>query len=287
MFMHPRPFRADDMPRTIVVIDTESQYDTQAHGRYLDAERFTAEIHDGLNRREAREDPRIKPRWPCQRITTMSWLILHEGPDGLVPHRMETRGFPEQDECAILTAFFADMQQLGSVRLVSWGGFSADLPQLVIGAMAAGLPLPDCLKGLLSPWRREQAGHTDLMTEMCAGAARPHMAEVAARLGIPTKLTCRPDLVTWLMDRGKWSDVRAVCEGDVLTLTAILMLWMHLDGRGASPLEGMHRLSRFVADHLGHRSYAEHWAAFASAQLREAFARETGKLAILAPHLAE
>lgn len=287
MFIDSFPPRVADARLPFVVLDTESEYDLDVHDRYLTAERFTDDDKAALHPRDAREDPRVHPRWPCQRITAMSWLILRDGPDGLVPERMETRGRPEQDEGQIIAAFLSEMQRLGPARLVTWGGSAADVPPIMLAAMAAGLTVPDSLAGLLSRSQRSQAGHIDLMFEICGRAARPHMAEVAAKLGVPCKLTCRPDLVSWLMDRGKWSDVKAVAEGDCLTLAAILMSWMHLAGHGTSALEGTRRLSKFVADHLGHRGYASTWIEHGEHVLRDAFAREADKLAALAPHLAD
>ncbi|AOR76450.1 hypothetical protein [Novosphingobium resinovorum] len=287
MFIDSFPPRVADARLPFVVLDTESEYDLDVHDRYLAAERFTDDDKVALHPRDAREDPRVHPRWPCQRITAMSWLILRDTSDGLVPERMETRGRPEQDEGQIIAAFLTDMQQLGPARLVTWGGFAADMPPIMLAAMAAGLTMPDSLSGLLSPWQRSRSGHIDLMSEISGGAARPHMAEVAAKLNIPCKLTCRPDLVSRLMTRGKWSDVKSVAEGDCLTLTAILMAWKHLGGAGASMLEGTRRLSKFVADHLGHRHYASTWIEHGEHALRDAFAREADKLAALAPHLAD
>jgi len=270
-------------PRFVVVLDAELAYDHEAHARYQMAERFLPVDAGHLSPRELRTDPRVTPRWPCHRITTLSWLVMTEAKDGLRPVRLETRGLPEQDEADALRAFFADMKHLGHVRIVTWGGFHADLPQIMIGAMDAGLRLPPSLTGLQSPWRRDASGHLDLCGEICGGAAPAHLAEIAARLRIPAKLTCRPDLVSRLMQQGKWSAVRSVCEGDVLTTAALLMRWRHLSGGTASVLEATRRLTSFVAEHCAHRSYAADWRRYGDDLLATAFAVEAGKLEILAP----
>lgn len=270
-------------PRFVVVLDAECAYDHEAHGRYLAAERCTPADLANLHSRDRRHDPRVTPRWPCRRITTLSWLVLTEADDGLRPVRMETRGLPEQDEAAILKSFFADLEQLGSVQLVTWGGFHTDLPQILMAAMDAGLRLPASLAALQSPWRRDGSGHLDLCTEMCGGAAPAHLAEVAARLNIPAKLTCRPDLVSRLMEQGKWSSVRSVCEGDVLTCAALLMRWRRLAGGSTSVLEAMRRLTRFVAEHCDHRSYAADWSRYGERFLHDVMTSETAKLDALAP----
>lgn len=270
-------------PRFVVVLDAELAYDHAAHARYQLAERFLPADAAHLSPREVRTDPRVTPRWPCHRITALSWLVMTEAEDGLRPVRLETRGLPEQDEAAALRAFFADMGHLGHVRLVTWGGFHTDLPQILIGAMDAGLRLPPSLTGLQSPWRRDASGHLDLCGEMCGGAAPAHLAEIAARLGIPAKLTCRPDLVSRLMQQGKWSEVRSVCEGDVLTTAALLMRWRHLSGGTASVLEATRRLTGFVAERCAHRSYAADWRRYGDDLLATAFAVEACKLKTLVP----
>jgi hypothetical protein len=270
-------------PRFVVVLDAELAYDHAAHARYQASERFLPADAGHLSPRDLRTDPRVTPRWPCHRITTLSWLVMTEAEDGLRPVRLETRGLPEQDEADVLKAFFADMEQLGHIRLVTWGGFHTDLPQILIGAMDAGLRLPSSLKALQSPWRRDVSGHLDLCGELCGGAAPAHLAEISARLGIPAKLTCRPDLVSRLMEQGKWSAVRSVCEGDVLTTAALLMRWRHLSSGTASVLEATRRLTGFVAKHCAHRAYAADWRRYGDDLLATAFAIEVGKLEILAP----
>lgn len=257
-------------PRFVVVLDAELAYDHEAHARYQMAERFLPVDAGHLSPREMRTDPRVTPRWPCHRITTLSWLVMTEAEDGLRPVRLETPGLPEQDEAAALRAFFADMDLLGHVRIVTWGGFHADLPQIMIGAMDAGLRLPPSLTGLQSPWRRDASGHLDLCGEMCGGAVPAHLAEIAARLGIPAKLTCRPDLVSQLMQQGKWSAVRSVCEGDVWTTSALLMRWRHLSGGTVSVLEATRRLTGF-------------WRRYGDDLLATAFAAEVCKLETLGP----
>ena len=269
-------------PRFVVVLDAELAYDREAHARYLAAERFVPADVAHLSPQDLRTDPRVTPRWPCKRITALSWLVMTEAEDGLRPVRLETRGLPEQDEAAVLKVFLTDMEQLGRIQIVTWGGFHNDLPQILVGAMDAGLRLPPNLARLQTPWARDASGHLDLCTEMSGGGARAHLAEVAARLRVPAKLTCRPDLVSRLMQQGKWSAVRSVCEGDVLTTAALLMRWRHLAGGTASVLEAMRRLTAFVANNCAHRSYASVWQQFGERILQDAILAETAKYEILA-----
>ncbi len=282
MYLDPNSLWKSSTPRTVVVLDAELAYDDAAHARYRMAERFLPDDVGQLSLRDARTDPRVTPRWPGHHITVLSWLVMTEAEDGLRPLRLETRGLPERDEAAILSAFLADMEQLGNVRLVTWGGFHADLPQILIGAMSAGLRLPPSLHGLLTPWRRDASGHLDLCSEMCGGAAAAHLAEVAARLAIPVKLTCRPDLVSRLMQQGKWSAVRCVAEGDVFTTAALLMRWRHLSGGTVSILEATQRLTSFIAEHCAHRPYAADWRLYGDQMLHDAMTSQMAKLDALA-----
>ena len=273
------PLWKSDTPRFVVVLDAERAYDYEAHTRYQASER----LRPGQAEYLPSHDPCVTPRWPLRRIAALSSLVMTDADDGLRPIRLETRSLPEQDEAAILAAFFADMDQLGSVQLATWGGFNSDLPQIVIGAMDAGLRLPSSLARLVTPWRRDASGHLDLCSEMCGGAVPAHLAEVAARFGIPAKVTCRPDLVSQLMQQGKWSAVRSVCEGDVLTTAALLMRWRALTGGTVSVLEATHRLASFIATHCGHRDYAANWQRYSEELVARAFAAEARKMEALAP----
>ncbi len=78
-------------PRFVVVLDAELAYDHGAHARYQAAERFLPADAAYLSPREMRTDPRVTPRWPCHRITTLSWLVMTEAADGLRPVRLEMR----------------------------------------------------------------------------------------------------------------------------------------------------------------------------------------------------
>lgn len=282
MHLTPSSLWKTDAARFVVVLDAELQYDHAVHARYLASERVIPTDAETLPLR----DPRVTPRWPCHRITALSWLVMTEAADGLRPVRLETLGVPEHDEAATVAGFFADMDGLGGiVRLVTWGGFHNDLPSILLAAATAGLRLPKCLLGLHAPWRREASGHMDLASEVSGGANPPHLAEVAAKLGIPAKLTCRPDLVSKLMELGKWSSVKAVAEGDVLTTAMALMMWSHLRGGSISVLEATRRLTNFIAEHCGHRPYCTDWQRFGDNVLRDAFATEREKAAVIAPHL--
>ncbi len=105
--MHIDPARLwkSDTPAYVVVLDAECRYDHEVHGRYLAAERFCpADVAD-IEPRERRYDPRVTPRWPCQKIVTLSGLILTDGDDGLRPVRMETRGCPNSTRLASSVPF--------------------------------------------------------------------------------------------------------------------------------------------------------------------------------------
>lgn len=279
MHMDPNRIFKAPSPNVFVVLDAETRNDHEVHERYLAVERVTDNDGPPLSGRIAASDPRIFPRWPCQQIRVLSWLVMTEAEDGLRPVRMETRGAPEHDEAGIVESFFNDMASYSAVTLVTYNGFGSDVPRLLLAAAAAGHRLPASLAKLHAPWPRGRDAHIDLMTEVCGGAERVHLAEIAAKLGIPAKTTCHPDRIHELMARGKWSSVKAVAEGDVLTTGLLLMRWRALLGGSTSSLEATQRMSSFVANRLSHRPYAAVWQRYGEDALRHAFARETRKIA--------
>lgn len=276
-----RLFKADQ-PRTTIVLDAEVRYDHDVHRRYQASERWRPEDVATLDRRHAQTDPRVTPRWACQQIAALCWLVMIESEDGLRPVRMRTVGEPEHAEAAILQAFFADVASFQNVQIVTWNGFGSDLPHLLLAAATAGLRLPDCLAPLHTPWPRNRTGHLDLMTEVCGGAERVHLGEVAAKLGIPAKLTCRADLVSRLMEQGKWASVKGVVEGDVLTTAMLLMRWRHLIGGTTSVLEATRRMTGFVIEHFRHRDYAADWVRYGEQVLQDAITSQMSELDALA-----
>ena len=269
---------------TLIVLDAEYRYDHAAHARYHRAERYTP----GQGRSKTNNDPLVTPRWPCREMVALSWLILSDrGEEGLAPTRMETRGLPEQDERTILADFFADVATLGSKPcLVTWGGSAADIPPMLLAAAKHGPRLPPGLKGLHQPGKRPAPCHIDLMRDVAGHATWPHLAEVAAALDIPAKTICRPDLVSGLMEQGKWSMVKSVAEGDVLTTAMILMLRRLTIGGGISVLGAKQRLAQFVGKERSYRIYAPAWARFGDDGLAQAVAEQERLLPILAPALA-
>lgn len=275
MHIEPNRLFKADTPNVFVILDAETEYALDVHDRYLAAERVKPEDIPTRTASDPKQDPRLTPRWAAQRINTLSWLVMIDGSDGLRPVRMETRGAPEHDEGAIVASFFKDMASHSALTIVTYNGFRSDVPRILLAAAAAGLRLPASLAKLHAPWPRGRHGHLDLMSEICGGADRVHLAELAAKLDIPAKLTCHPERIHELMERGKWSAVKAVAEGDVLTTALLLMRWRHLVGGSTSALESTLRLTRFVADHLSHRPYAADWMQYGARILRDVMTSQT------------
>jgi hypothetical protein len=269
-----------------VILDCEFRYALDAHSRYQVSERFDPTCLDDY-RNNAR-DPCVTPRWPLHEIVTMSWLILCEVDGNLTPIRLETRGLPETGEAEMVKAFLADLGRLGQdMVIITWGGFATDLPSILLAAMTHGLCLPPTMRGLTEPFNRPRSKHVDLMTEIVGGATRVHLAEIAARLRIPAKLTCRPDHVARLMERSKWSLVRSVCEGDVLTTFAVLTRHRRLTSDTAGCFAGDLQLCRFVKDNLEHRPYAQDFDAWRRELEEAAFASASHDYGVLCPQFAE
>ena len=246
------------------VYDAEYDRDAAGHATYQAAERFDP---DGIERLRDK-DPRIEPRWVFKRPVAISWLVLKEEDGKLSPEQFRSIGSPEMSEAELLGAFFSALNELPSnVPVVTWGGSSSDEPQIRLAALRLGLALPNRFQVPFLPGKRHGHGHVDLMTHMCGDAARVHLAEICASLRIPAKIVAAPTDTAGLISRGRWSQVKAVCEGDTLSTAALLI--HAASGQGASgnlfgPLLAIARLGAKQT----HRPYAEAFDAWANELVR-------------------
>jgi predicted PolB exonuclease-like 3'-5' exonuclease len=212
------------------------------------------------------KDPLINIRWPFRRPVAISWLILQKDDGGILsPVRLKTVGLPEYSEQQMLSEFFMDIASLEQFMMVSWGGCFADIPRLLLAAMNQGMTLPASLHSFARPFDRKRP-HFDLMKAVSGGTDNVHLTEVAAAMEIPAKTLGVPTAVAGFIAAGKWSSVKAVCEGDVIATAFILLRYLSLTS-GASKFSTADRLASFAARQT-HRPYAEVYAAHRD-QLRE------------------
>lgn len=241
---------------TFIIFDVEYRVDHEAHGRYLAAERTEPDAPDLFDR-----DPRATPRWPFRRPVAISWMTLAPDGDGIpTPVTMRTVGSPEQTEGEMLRAFFADVSSVGQLVLVSWGGAATDIPQILMAAARHGIALPECLQPFARPFDMRGRCHTDLMLAMAHGAARVHLAEMAAAMDIPVKPVGAPTAVAGYIEAGKWSLVKATAEADVLTTA--LVLAHHLGLTMPSCTVPMCDRITSYAVKMTHRPFASDFAAY-------------------------
>lgn len=239
---------------TFVIFDAEYRVDHEAHARYLAAERTEPGAPDLFDR-----DPRVTPRWPFRRPVAISWMTLAADGDGIpTPVTIRTVGCPEQTEREMLRVFFTDVSSVGPVDLVSWGGAATDIPQLLLGAGMHGITLPECLQSFARPFDMRGRCHTDLMLAMGHGAARVHLAEVAAALDIPVKPIGAPTAVAGYIEAGKWSLVKATAEADVLTTGLVLAHYLQLTTSSCAG-SMCDRIASFAAK-MTHRPFAGDFA---------------------------
>ena len=246
------------------VYDAEYERDAFGHATYQAAERFDP---DGIERLRDK-DPRIEPRWVFKRPVAISWLLLQEEDGKLSPASFRCVGLPEMTEVEMLGEFFSAVNALSSnVPIVTWGGSSSDEPQIRLAAMRHGLALPNRFRVPFEAGKRHGHGHVDLMTHLCGDAARVHLAEICASLRIPAKVVAAPTATAELITRGRWSQVKAVCEGDTLATAALLIQAISgqdISGKHFGPLLAIARLGAKQS----HRPYAEAFQAWATELVR-------------------
>jgi Predicted 3'-5' exonuclease related to the exonuclease domain of PolB len=244
---------------TYIVFDAEYAIDRDAHRQFQLSEGYDSDREVIKTRTEW-----IDPRWVFRTPVTLSWMMLSEiGTGSFYPAEFKSIGQPEADLHQMLAQLSKTLARIPDATLVSWGGESSDVPQLRLAYMNAGLPLPVQLRapftgGITNP------NHWDLCTKLCGKAASVHLNEMAAALGIPAKLTGTPGSVMSLIDHGKWSQVKAVCEGDVITTALVLMKYLDTlneDGRFIGA-DNLLRITNTAAA-KAHRGYSSSFADYA------------------------
>ena len=224
----------DHQPRAYVVLDIESAVlDESGHRRYQQMERWDPSRDGDKSRRgyKRSEDPLKTPRWVFQTITTAAAMILVEHQDGnLEVARFVTLGATEHDERAVVAGLLDVLADApAGAAIASWAGSFHDVSLIVMAAMKHSLTLP---KG----WRwlafggQHRMRHVDFARIVTGGLKmKPiHMAEVAAALDIPAKLTVPPFAVAGLIEAAAWDAVASAVEVDCISTALLLARWRKL-----------------------------------------------------------
>lgn len=248
--------------RFYVFIDTESVVAEDEHTRYQAIERFKprpGQRDSGRRGQRGRNDPLTNPRWMFQEIKVASVLVCGTHEDGnIVPVLFETFSGSSLDEKAILEKLFAVIDPLpaDATELVSYGGIWADIPRLLIRAMKHDLTLPKAWASWV-PWGGQgRSGHIDLMRHLTASSkmTASHMAEFAAVIGLPAKMTAAPWAAADLIRRGEWQKVEEMCEADCVTTALLFARWRRSSG-GPSADIVEDRICRKIEEFCPGRSY--------------------------------
>ena len=195
-------FPAKDSTARFIVLDVETLNDTRLYHRY-----FT-------------RDPRPAPlRWPFRRVIAASVMsiVVENG----VWQVDAFQSFAAEDDRTVITSLFKWIIERPDHRVVTWGGASEDLPLFKTAAMEYGLTLPRQLRHN----ERDHQGwlHLDLALLLKAGSGTfVHQSELAARLGLPSKMAGNAGQVPYLIDEGRVHECAAISEVDVL-LTSLLL----------------------------------------------------------------
>lgn len=249
-----------------VVVDLEFLFDREAHARYMEGERDEADAKVG---------------WSFKRVVAAAAMALtttgEAGERQLEVVRFDTFGRPEHDERAIVAALFAFLQERPDAVLVTWGGEFMDLPVLRTAALEHGLRLPVQLQSGAPYLQQPRRRHLDLCISSRGGAKPVHLVEYAIRLGVPAKLAMKAVDVGRAAEQGKWSELKAQAESDVVTTALILGRHLYatceLDG---SILGADTAIARRVVGSHAHRAFTEDLRLWlegrTSAALRQAFA---------------
>lgn len=201
---------------TFLVFDLEFSFDREAHSRYLERERDDA-------------NPRI--RWPFHHVAAASAMMLTTsgaaGARQIEVVSFRTFARDEMTEREIVAKLFEVIAELPeNTTVVTYGGQSKDCAVLRAAAITHGLQLPLQLHARAIHYNQPLRRHLDLAIAVKGDAPFVHMTEIAARAGIPCKLGLKAHEVGQAAERGRWSEVKAHVEMDVITCA--LLLGRHL-----------------------------------------------------------
>ncbi len=252
------------MKRFYVIIDTESVVAKDEHRRYQQAERFSprAGQRDSGRRQgqRGRNDPLTQPRWMFQEVMVASVMICASHPDGnIVPVTFETFSAPDLDEREILKSIFRLVDDLPpeSTELVTYGGCWADVPLIVIRAMKYGLKLPKAWAPWM-PWGGQgKVPHVDLMRNLTGSSKMKasHMAEFAAVLDLPVKMTAEAWRAAEFIRNRRWDRVSLMCESDCITTALLFASWRTTFEDRSALLVVQDRVCRAIEELRPGRSY--------------------------------
>lgn len=218
-----------------VVLDCEFLYDLPLYERY----------------RRADPDP-AKCRWPMRRVVAASVMALEVSAGHLTVTAFQS--FSGANEDRLLLQLFAFLDERPRHKLVTWGGVSADVPVLRIGAMEHGLKLPVQLRYS----DRNHQVHLDLAIAMKGGEREfVHQFEVTTRLNIPCKIAGMASNVPYWIERNNFRAIEHVSESDVVSTSFVLASYLAVQGELLSAKAAQLGVIRYIRPMRGQARYAE------------------------------
>lgn len=166
----------------------------------------------------------IFPKWPNHRPVVASMLSATTLGSGKYSFAMASILCEPDDETAFYREVDRRLPPNGS--LVGWNSTGFDIPALALGAIGARSFSSDTLSKLHRAYRFGPL-HADLaeLYSNYGSAARPSLAEVCGRLGVPVKVDVHGDQVGDLHARGEIDRIRQYCESDVAATAVAAWYW--------------------------------------------------------------
>lgn len=249
------------MQKFKMFIDLESQVATDEHQRYQAMERYVPPAEPIVLRsgQRADYDPKVTPRWLFREvITAVVMKCIVEDGTSLVPVEIATFSKVALDEMAIIMGVFDFLATtpVADTELVTFGGRGHDVPLLATRAMKHGLTLPDGWAWMAGVWRGP-VPHVDLLQSFTGGSkmAWAHMAEFAAVMSIPCKMTAAANSVPRFVDAGNYAAIEEMCEADVVATALLYCNWKKLIEGGCDVWIAHDRICREVERLRADRSY--------------------------------
>jgi predicted PolB exonuclease-like 3'-5' exonuclease len=255
-----------------VVFDLETAPDIETARRLLGLRTDATDdtVREAIGQRYARDeqaplDVFLKP--PLHRIVCIGAIFAERENDSAYNVRhLAARHIGEKSEAELVRDFVAALPHDDAGRgpvLVTFNGGGFDLPVLRYRALAHSVSVP-ALFGAANRdyWYRFGRDHIDLC-DMLSGfgaSARPSLGEMAALLGMPTKLgSMAGSQVEAMTQAGRLDEIAAYCLGDVIVTFRLMLRFALVRGEmaDAQARASEASLDAAIARHL------EHWPVLA------------------------
>ena len=248
-----------------IVLDLESGFDPEGHANFQQSEGYNP--HEPTNLIMRKEW--VEPRFVFRPGVAVSWLVIERDQDKLFAVRQfRTFGLPEHTMGDALEVLAGDLVLGG--KLATWGGENCDLPRLRMSILNAGRALPATLSRYVDVNARLTGCHVDLWWHLCGRGGNIHLNEMAAAMRLPAKPMGRPANGAAAIAKGRWAEVKSVCEADVLTTALTLVRHLHA-ALGEPSLGSCLRIADLGRTRV-HRAYADVFAQYHLHLMTDAFA---------------